>query len=204
MVRPVLGWLRRRKPHAQQRELAALLSCLVAWRRAVLEARHREAPNHATGLEERLSALRWYAHGAGGTDPFTDHVLGLPLGGLDESLFLSALYRIEVAVGIAWAIRLLDSVPPVDEGADVDALDQLLPTNGALPESIRRARLRDRETLTTALHEWTAALRELRARREEKDDEVTAIRFSRAFERARSLAWVSSTAPFVEDVEPDS
>jgi hypothetical protein len=200
----MLGWLRRRKPHAHRRELSALLSCLVAWRRAVLEAQYHDAPDRAAELEERLSALRWYAHGAGGTDPFTTHVMEFPLGELDEPLFLLALYRIEVAVGIAWALGLLDSLPPIDEGADVATLDHLLPADGSPHESIPGARLRDREQLTAARGEWTETLRSVRARREETHDESTAVQFSRAFERARALTWVTSNAPFIEDMEPEA
>lgn len=204
----MLGWLKRRKApsaHPQQRELAALLSCLVAWRRAALEAQFHEIPEAAAELEERLSALRWYVHGAGGADPFTSYVLEFPLGELDHSLFLLALYRIEVAVGIAWALGLSESMPDADQGANIEWLDELLPVTGSPHPAIAEARLRDRQELETSRDEWLTALGELRARRDQSpDDERAGIRFSRAFERTRALVWVLGSAPFVEDAEPEA
>jgi hypothetical protein len=180
-----------------------LMSCIVAWRRAVLEAHYREgAEPHV--LDEKRSALTWYAQGAGGTGPFTEHLLCMRVGELDEPLFLEALYRIESATSIAWALGLLASIPPVEEGAEFEALSNLFPLDGAPGASTRDARLRDPQELFHQGLEWKRLTAAARKRCDEFPGEpAAAIQFSRAFERSRGLVWVSSNAGWLEDTGLD-
>lgn len=175
------------------------MSCLVAWHRAVLEGQYQDGVTDSKALEERRSALGWYAHAAGGTDPFTDHILQIPVGELDEPLFLEGLYRIETALGVAWALGLIEAVPPTDVGADFEALSCLFPLDGPPAPSVRDARLREHTEILDKLAEWTSLTASARMKRDESHEESTAIPFSRAFERARGLAWVSSDTPWIED-----
>jgi hypothetical protein len=157
----------------------------------------------ARTLDERRSALAWYAHAAGGADPFTDHILQTPIGELDEPLFLEALYRIETAVGVAWALSLVGTVPPMEEGADFEALSGLFPLEGSPAPSIRDASLREKTVILNKLAEWRALTASARKKRDEAPGESTAIPFSRAFERTRGLAWASSNATWIEDTVMD-
>jgi hypothetical protein len=195
-----MGWLwsrRRRHPHV--RELRGLRACLLAWHRSVLEDWHRQAAAPPEALEERLSALRWYAHGLGGTDPLTDHVLAMPIGALGQPLYLGAHWRAETAVSIAWALRLADAIPPVEDRSDIDALSALMPLDAPPPEAIRGATLRDRAELTRARDDWKRRTDAAEARRSEAPGEPAELAFSRAYERTRGLAWVLDGAPTIED-----
>ncbi len=180
------------------------MSCLVAWHRAAFEGHYQDGVANAKALEEKRSALGWYAHAAGGTDPFTDHILQIPVGELDEPLFLEALYRIETASAIAWALGLIEALPPTDVRADFEALSRLFPLDEPVAPAIRDARLRDQSKLIDKLTEWKALTATARKKRDESPEESTTIPFSRAFERARGLAWVSSNeTPWIEDIVLD-
>jgi len=178
-----------------------LVACLVAWRRAVLEAQHLDGAADAEVLDEARVALSGYAGAAGVTDGFTLHVLEFPVGELDEPLFLEALYRLETAGAIAWTLRLMDELPPIDEGAGYEFLSSLFPLDGKPASTIGTATLRDPAELQAARTEWEAKLATARQARDASPDEDTSLRFSRAFERVRGIAWVSSNAPTLEDVE---
>jgi len=179
------------------------MSCLVAWRRAVVEARYRDRAADQKTLEAKRSALGWYAHAAGGTDPFTAHVLAVPVGELDEPLFLGSLFRIEAAVAIAWTLGLVETVPKIEERASFVALDALFPVDGSPAASILGARLRDRAELERELDEWKAKTASARKMRDESGDESTSIQFSRAYERARAIAWVCSENESIDDTVMD-
>ena len=93
-----MGWFSRKPPpHPHLRELIGLRCCLTAWRRAVIEHWHQDGVASHEELTERLSQLGWYNAGAGGADPFTEHVLQVPVGDLDLSLLLGAHWRTETA-----------------------------------------------------------------------------------------------------------
>ena len=175
------------------------MSCLVAWHRAVLEARHQGGAVDTQELEQKRSALAAYAHAAGGTDPFTEHVVQLPVGQLDKPLFLEALYRMETAVGVAWALGLLETVPPPEVGADFETLSGLFPLEGSPAPSIRDAKLRAQTELRNKVAEWAELTALARKKRDASPGESTAIPFSRAYERTRGLVWVSSDTPWIED-----
>jgi hypothetical protein len=192
-------WSRRRKhPHA--RELRGLRACLLAWHRSVLEDWHRQGVAPADELTRRLAALQGYAAGLGGTDPFTDHVLGVPVGGLEQPLYLGAHWRGETAASLAWALRLVDAIPPVDERSDMGVLEALMPLDAAPPEALRHATLRDRAELARARDDWRRQTAEADDRRAGASSELAELAFSRAFERARGLAWILDGAPSIEDV----
>jgi hypothetical protein len=200
----------RASPPPHRRELNGLLACISAWRRALLDAHLREGALDAGTLAERLSDLVAYVELAGGTDKFTRHVLGIAVGELDQTLFLEALYRIETAVSIAWALGLVDALPPIEEGADVETLSQLFPLYGSPARSIREATLRvtprAADELAAQRSSWSSRLATARQKRAlSPNDESLAIQFSRAFERTRGLVWVSSDTPSIEDtVSPES
>lgn len=195
----MFGFLRKRREHPHHRELRGLMSCIVAWRRAVIEGHHQEQSVDATTLEEARSALLWYAHAAGGADPFTDHIVQVPVGELEEPLFLEALYRIETAVAVAWTLGLVESLPPPEDRADFEALADLFPVDGPPPPSIRDARLRDQTEIANKSAEWQSLTAAARKLRDERPGPATAIPFSRAFERARGLVWASSSTRWIED-----
>ena len=187
-------------PHPHRRELGGLLSCIVAWRRAVLEAQARDPELDAAMLAGPLEKLRAYAQAAGETDPFTLRVLGSSIGELEEPLFLEALYRIETAAGIAWALGLLDVLPPIEARADFEALGALYPLTAPPPERLVNATLRDSAVIAEQLSVWSSRLDAARKRHEQSpDDESAPLQFSRAFERTRGLAWVSGDTQYVED-----
>lgn len=191
---------RRAGPHPHRRELSGLLSCIVAWRRAVIEARLRDGEVDAGTLAERLSNLAAYAEAAGEIDPFTRHVLSIPVGELDEPLFLEALYRMETAVSIAWALGLVSVLPPIEERADFEALGELFPLDGPPARSIAGAKLRETGEISAQLSSWSSRLAAARQKRKlSPGDEASAVQFSHAFERARGLAWLSRDTAYIED-----
>lgn len=191
-------------PHVHLRELRGLMSCIVAWRRAALEGQYQDGAADRSTLEERRSALVWYVEGAGVVDPFATHVVNTPVGELDEGSFLEALYRIETAVSIAWALGLIDPLPPPEERADFDALSELFPTDGAPPAATFDAKLRESAEIAEKLAEWKTLTADTRRARDAAHDEATALPFSRAFERARGLAWVCGETDQIEDVAIDA
>jgi hypothetical protein len=177
---------------------------VVAWHRALIEDWDRERAAPREELAERLSALGWYAQVAGRPDPFTNHVLGIPVGELDEPLYLGAHWRIETAAGIAWALGLAKALPPAAERCDDEALMALFPLYGDPPGALRAARLGDRADIARELAVWKAQTAGARRARDESGAEPAALAFSRAFERARGLAWVLGDEPSVEDAPFDA
>jgi hypothetical protein len=199
----LLGLIFRRRragePHRQARELRALTSCLVAWRRAVLELQYRNGVADAATMDERRAGLVWYVEGMGGADTFTSHIIQVPVGDLDEPLFLAALWRIEAVAGIAWALRLVAEIPQLEDGSDEAMLDRLFPLDGAPDPLVRTAAMRDRAEIAGKLEEWRALATVARRRVNDWRIETTAIELSRAFERARALAWVLGNEPWIDD-----
>ncbi len=199
----LLGVIFRRhragEPHRQARELRALISCLVAWRRAVLETQYRDGVADAATLDEKRAGLVWYVERRGGADSFTSHIIQVPIGDLDEPLYLAALWRIEAVAGIAWALRLLDEIPQLEDGSDEAMLDRLFPLDGAPSPAVRTAAMRDRAEIAVKLEEWRALATVARRRVNDWRFEATAIELSRAFERARALAWVLGTEAWIDD-----
>jgi Domain of unknown function (DUF4272) len=185
-------------PHLA-RELRALRSGLVAWRRAVLESKYREQVGDAATLDAERTSLAWYVDAMGGADSFTTHIIHVPVGELDEPLFLAALWRIEAAAGIAWAVGLVEEIPALEDGSDADELDRLLPLDGPPASTVRTAELRDRTEIAHKLEEWRALATVARRRVNDWRLDTTAIELSRAFERARSLAWVLGRDTWIDD-----
>lgn len=191
----------RRRPHAHARELDGLVSCLVAYRRSVLENSYRENPAEHSSITEKLSKLALYTRAAGITGQLARDVVLTPIGGLDESTFLESHWRIETAAGIAWALCLIETIPERDERANANALTDLFPLDGPPSEAIRLARLRDTSELEEKLIFWKRQTADSRKEREEEPrNETVAFRFSRVFERARALSWILSRADQIEDV----
>lgn len=201
----MFGLFRRKKAHPHARELGGLVACTIAWRRAKLERWQRSGEADAKVLDEDRHALRWYALGSGSADPFSVLILEIPVGELDEGLYLEASYRIETAGAIAWSLGLLASLPPPEERIDHRLLEEILPQHEGPSPAFRGAALRDRGELERALVEWrerTAAARKIRDATPE--DPPAAFAFSRAFERARGIAWVLSSLDYVENVPPNA
>ncbi len=193
----------RRAPHPCVRELLGLQACIIAWRRGGLEHRHREGSSERAALDEKLELLRWYAQGAGCVEPFAAHALEIPLGGMTESDFLEASFRIETAGAIAWALGLAAALPPGDERADVLSIARLFPSDAEPPPEIDSAALRDRAALAAELNQRKLAAAAARRERDACDEHATAIVFSRAYERARGLAWVCGTARWLHETPID-
>ena len=197
-----MGWFSRKPaPHPQLRELHALRSSIVAWHRAAIERWYQDGVASQEELTERLSQLRWYNVGAGGADPFTEYVLGLPVGDLAPSLVLGAHWRGEAAAAIAWALGLVDEIPPPPQRSDPALIEGLFPLQGAPAPAIRDARLRDRAEIAAKLSEWKQHLDVTAKNRDRAGpaDEAAALEFSRSYERARALAWVLGEAPSIDD-----
>jgi hypothetical protein len=189
----------RRSPHLHRRELEGLLACLTAWRRAVLEGRRNDGED-GNALAEELDHLAAYSEAAGVADPFTKLILGRPVGGLDQPLFLEGLYRIETAASIAWALGLAEDIPSIEERADFEALRSLFPLDGP-PMAIDGAKLRESSEIGAQLSAWTSRLTAAWAASERSPtDEAAGIRRSRAFERTRGLIWVGGGMAHIEDV----
>ena len=202
----VLGWLldrfRRHAPHSAAREIGALVSCMVAWRRACLETYLQDAAGTVEDLGEELEALREYVHELGGVDPFTTYVLDVPIGALDEELLLGATWRIETAGAIAWGLGLLDRIQPVEERTDVALLSDYFPFQTSPSRSFTAAVVRDRSQILAERDRWRAIEMHTRRDRDARPNEPeVAFAFSRAFERARGLTWMASDARWVEDVD---
>jgi len=190
----------KNKAHAHQRELRTLMSCIVAWRRACLESYHLNGQATVGALNERIDLLGLYINSAGGADPFTTQLLQIGVGDLPESWFLEALFRLETAVSVAWALRLLENMPDIQERADHDLLGSFFPTDGPPSPLLAKAALRPEGELSAMLAEWAAISATARKLRDASpEDEGAGIQFSRAFERTRGLVWVSSNSEWIED-----
>ena len=202
-----MGWFSRKPPpHPHLRELIGLRCCLTAWRRAVIEHWHQDGVASREELTERLSQLGWYNTGAGGADPFTEHVLQVPVGDLDPSLLLGAHWRAEAAASIAWALGLVDQIPPPSQRSDVAALESLFPLADRSAPAIAQARMRDRAAIAGKLAEWKQHLSVATANRETAGpaDESAAFAVSRAYERTRGLAWVLTDVASIDDTVMDT
>jgi hypothetical protein len=200
----MFGIFRRRRPHPHARELGGLIACVIAWRRANLEHWLRSGEADAKMLEESRQTLRWYATASGAADPFGQSILDIPVGALDEGLFLEASYRIETAGALAWSLGLLVRLPTAEERIDHRLLEELVPEQDGPAPAFREAQLRDRAELEHALAEWRERTATARERRDAAPaDPPAAFAFSRAYERARGIAWVLSSLDHVEDVRPD-
>jgi hypothetical protein len=199
----LLGMIFRRRraaePQRQKRELRAITSCLVAWRRAVLESQYRDGVTDTASLEESRAGLIWYVEGMGGADSFTSHIIQVPIGDLDEPLYLAALWRVEAAGGIAWAVGLIDEIPQLEDGSDEAVLDGLFPLAGPPAPAVHAAEMRDRVEIAVKLEEWRELATVARRRVNDWRIETTAIELSRAFERARALAWVLGNERWIDD-----
>lgn len=199
----LLGMIFRRRraaePHRQARELRALSSCLMAWRRAVLESQYRDGVTDAASLEESRAGLIWYVESMSGADSFTSHIIHVPIGDLDEPLYLAALWRVEAAGGIAWAVGLVDEIPQLEDSSDEAMLDRMFPLAGPPAPAVSAAEMRDRAEIAVKLEEWRELATVARRRVNDWRIETTAIELSRAFERARALAWVLGSAPWIDD-----
>ena len=176
----------------------------MAWRRATLESDF-DAGVAPAELAEDLSALRWYHHGLGdalgANDDFVALVYEVPFGEMDQSLFLEALYRIETATSIAWALHLTESIPSVDMPAEFEQLDILFPPNSG-KGAFDRATLRHMDELRRTRDDWEKIVGEARARRDEAPREEMSMEYSRAYERFRGLIWTcDSTLARIEDAQ---
>ena len=195
----MLGWFRKKRaPHPLQRELRGLLSCVLAFHRAAFE------DHVALGIEnptKRLSGLRSYVEGCGEIDPFSAHVIDTPLGALDEPLFVEALYRIETAGSIAWALNLIDGIPHPSERVDRSALIALFPLQGD-SNAAERAIRRSNTDLEAELSRWSTITATAREARDREHNESTALGFSRSYERTRGLLWLVGDSSYVEDMVP--
>lgn len=180
------------------------MSCIVAWRRGCFESYYRNNRSPASVLNERIDLLGLYANAAGGADPFTAQMLQVSVGELPESWFLDALFRLETAVSVAWAVGLVESIPANDQPADHKILGGFFPTDGTPSASLRDAKLRAQPELAQTLTEWTGITANALERRDScPEDEGAGILFSRAFERTRGLVWVCSDAQWIEDAVMD-
>lgn len=181
------------------RELDGLRSCILAWRRALLELRFRSGddPGQLAVEHDDLAA---YADAAGEGAPFSRTVIDTPIGELDERAFLIALYRTEVATSIAWALTLTGTITPVEESADLSTLDELLPLYAAPSPRIAAAVLRDPREIATHRDHWSELALTMRDRSErDPEDRTAGMQFSRAFWRHYGLQWVAGTETHVEN-----
>jgi hypothetical protein len=200
-----MGWFsRKRPPHPNLRELHAIRYCVTAWRRAAIEHWHQDGVASREELTERLSQLNWYNYAWEGADPFTDFILKVPVGEMEPPLLLEAHWRAETATGIAWALGLIDEIPPLSQRADAALLETFYPLDGQ-PPAITQVNLRDRALIAAELAAWKQNLVVATEKRERAGpaDETAAFEFSRAYERTRGLAWVLSDAPAIEDTPMD-
>lgn len=183
------------------RELDALRSCIIAWRRALLELRYQSGED-PTALDAEHGDLAAYAHAAGESAPFSLALLAATVGELDRSALLIALYRSEVATTIAWAVQLVDAIPAPDTPADLTALDDLLPLYGPPSQRVGGATLRDLRDIAAehARRSERLAVAHVRSQREPQDNDA-GMQFSRAYWRCYGLTWVLGSATHVEETQ---
>lgn len=183
------------------RELDALRSCIIAWRRALLDLRYQSGEDVAR-LDAEHGDLAAYADAAGESSPFTHAVLETRAGTLEHSALLIALYRTEVATSVAWALRLVEAIPSPDQPSDLTTLDDLLPLYAAPSERVASATLRDPRDIGAEharMNVQLAAARD-RAQRDPHDD-AAGMQFSRAYWRCYGLQWLLGSATHVEDTQ---
>jgi hypothetical protein len=195
---------KRPPPHPNLRELNGLRWCITAWRRAAIEHWFLDGVASREELTEKLSQLGWYNHAWDGADEFTNFVLSVPVGELDPSLLLGAHWRGETASAIAWALGLVDVIPPPSQRSDAATMETFFPLDDR-PPGIAQARLRDRALIAAELAAWKQNLAAAAATRDRAalPDELAAFEFSRSYERARGLAWVLSSLAEIEDTPMD-
>lgn len=177
------------------------MSCTCAWRRAVFETQYREHSEAGGALEDARKSLALYCEAAGGVSPFANAILSVPLGELDEDLFLLGLYRMDVAASIAWALHLMDEIPPLTSSSDAERIASLFPLDGGPGWTRDDVCPRDPPVLKQVLDEWRSTLAAARTNRDGSEERE--LEFSRAYERTRGLKWVCTDLPWVEDVEPN-
>jgi hypothetical protein len=129
-------------------------------------------------------------------------VLAATIGDLEQRVLLTALYRTEVAMSIAWALTLVETIKPPEEPADLATLDALLPLYAAPSERIASAALRAARVIA----EHHARTSELLARARDRhaqhpDDREAGMQLSRAFWRHYGLQWLLGSTSHVEETQ---
>jgi hypothetical protein len=113
---------------------------------------------------------------------------GSKRGQVEPGLVTSALWRLEGAPVLAWALGLTGSIPSADLGANVAELDRLIPPDRTAFEQLAAtASMRPLNAAMAAYHEWSMRFFEV-------EPQQPTERRSRILERSRSLRWL---------VEPD-
>lgn len=183
------------------RELDALRSCIITWRRALLDLRYQSGDEPRL-LDAEHGDLVAYADAAGESAPFARAVLAASVGSLEQPALMVSLYRTDVATSIAWALRLVDAIPSPDTPADLTTLDGLLPLYGAPSERVAGATLRDARDIAsehTRTRERLAAARD--RSQQDPQDNAAGAQLSRLYWRCYGLQWLLGSATHVEETE---
>ena len=148
--------------------------------------------NQEVGLAKRKHALdRLLAIGLSPADLEPAELelgSGSKRGQVEPGLVTSALWRLDGAPVLAWALGLTDSIPSADVGASVAELDQLIPADRTAFERLAAtASMRPLNAVMAQYHEWSMRCFEV-------EPQPPGERRSRILERSRSLRWL---------VEPD-
>lgn len=110
---------------------------------------------------------------------------GLHTGQVDGAAVTAAMWRLEDAAVLAWALGLRDTIPPVTEAADPQSLRSLVPTDAArFAEFCEKATIRPLGELLEARNEW--AMKFFPVEHQGPGEER-----SRMLERVRALRWLT-------------
>ena len=201
-----MGWFSKKRPppDPKLREFHGLRWCITAWRRAAIEHWFEDGVASPEELTERLEALNAHNYAWDGADEFTDFILKVPVGEMEPPLLLGAHWRIEAACAIAWAMGLVEVIPPPSQRSDAATMESFFPTDDR-PSAIGQMALRDRALIAAELAAWKQNLVVAAANRDRAGptDEAAAFEFSRAYERTRGLAWVLSDLADIDDTPMD-
>lgn len=114
-----------------------------------------------------------------------EFVLSLRSGRVDSAAATAAAWRLDGAAVLAWSLGLRDSIPPEDEGVELEPLLALVPADREAFASFAASIGRPLAALMTERHAWMMRMLPLEIERPSQ-------RRSRVIERFRALLWLTN------------
>lgn len=156
-------------------------------------------------LQEARAGIAQWVHAAGASAELEPHeaaILQRPAGQVDDAELAYGTWQIEAAAVLAWALELLDELPPYDQAIDPSLLSATLgfPDAGRTRTVLAAGRRRFQALVDAEAERHQAIHTQLAAavaRGEATADEVDLARTITA-ERLRACSWLRTGGPYAD------